>query len=345
MVIRTWNTSKKTLNLFLLLDQIREFEMPTSMRNILEMSWKWIRTSSIGGLLKPLNATELTKLSWATCIKSYAEVPDVYKSFFEPILAEGRAFPYTILTPSYERFVHKTTEKIISDFGHDIYVLERNRDSFETQCYPVDKIIYIEFETALLASSFKICGKTDQGGYASSTLKFNTVTDYMFTPILKRARKVSVDSKNVALDTEMEKFNCLADVNFKFMNLAKHSLLEGEKVIQFIFQHDIQERLLSILKINYYRTISATQMIILTDKELITIREDATQRKEDRYGGFWVYIPINKFNSLFVSEKYSDLLLLTIQLPIDISFELLFQISARKELNQLLRRFKELAAA
>ena len=318
--------------------------MPARTRNLLGMSWKWIRTSSMGGFLKPLNADELTKLSWATCIKSYAEVPDVYKSFFESFLADGRAFPYTILTPSYERFVHRTTEKIISDFDHDIYVLERKGDSFETQCYPVDEISYIEFETALLASSLKICGKTGQGIYTSSTLKFNTVTDYMFAPILQRVRQVAVDPKNIAQGREVEKFTPLADFNFKFMNLAKHSLQEGEKVIQFIFQPEIQEKLLSFLKINYYRTISATQMSILTDRELIVIREDATLRKDDRYGGIWDYIPLSKIKSLTVYEKSAELLGLTIQLLEDTSFELLFQASAKEELNQLLHCFKELTA-
>lgn len=315
--------------------------MPARKRNILGMSWKWARTSSIVGFLKPLNATELTKLSWATHIKSYAEVPDVYKDFFEPILADGSAFPYTVMTPSYERFVHKTTEKLISDFGHSIYILERKGDSFETQCYPVDEISYIEFWPALLASSFTICGRTDQECHTSSTLKFNTVTDYLFIPILKSVRPVPADSKNVDQNTEAKKFNCLADVNFKFMNLARHSLLEDEKVIQFILQPDILKSILTFLKKTYYKTISATHISILTNRELIVIREDVTQRKDDRYGGIWDYIPLNKIISLSLNEK-AGLVGLTIQLPEDTSFELLFQASAKEELDQLLTHFKEL---
>ena len=247
------------------------------------------------------------------------------------------------MTPSYERFVHKTTEKLISDFGHSIYVLERKGDSFETQYYPVDEIIYIEFWTALLASSFTICGRTDQGCYASSTLKFNTVTDHLFMPILKSVRPVPANSKAVDQNTETKKFNCLANVNFKFMNLARHSLLEGEKVIQFILQPDILKSMLTFLNKTYYRTISATHMSIPTDRELIVIREDVTQRKDDRYGGIWDYIPLNKIVSLSLDEKAGDLVGLTIQLPEDTSFELLFQASAKEELDQLLTHFKELS--
>ena len=316
--------------------------MPARTRNILGTSWNWARTSSIVEFLKPLNSAELTKLSWATCIKSYTEVPDVYKDFFKSILADERVFPYTVMTPSYERFVHKTTEKLISDFGNDIYVLERKGDTFETQCYPIDGIIYVEMRTALLAASFKLCGLTNQGNYASSTLKFNSVTDYLFAPILKRVRPVPLDSKIVGQGTETNKFNCLGDVNFKFMNLAKHSLLEGEKVIQFILQPEIIEKILTILKKTYCRIISTTHMIILTDRELIVIQEEAIHMREDRYGGIWEYIPLNKIKSLSVSGENDGLLELTIQLPDETSYKLLFQASAEEELNQLSDRFKEI---
>jgi hypothetical protein len=318
--------------------------MPTRTRNILRMSWRQVRNPSIVGLPKFLNPADLTRSSWAKPIKSYADVPDVYKEFFDSFPVDGQAFPYTVLTPSYERFIHKTTEKLISDFGRDIYVLERDGKTFEMQCYPIDGISYVEMRTALLASSFTICGMTGQEEYASSTLKFNSVTDYLFTPILKRVRRVPLDSEDIAQSAEIEKFNSLADVNFKFMNLAKHSLLEGEKVAQFIIQPEIQESLLTFLGRTYFKTISPTHMSILTDRELIVIREDATRRKEDRYGGFWDYIPLNKIESLSMSEDDENLLVLTIQLPENTSFEFLYQASALAEISLLLERFRELTA-
>jgi hypothetical protein len=126
------------------------------------------------------------------------------------------------------------------------------------------------------------------------------------------------------------------------MNYAKHSLLGGEKVIQFILQPEIQERLLRILGKTYYKTISPTHMIILTDRELITIQEEAVRRQEDRYGGIWDYIPLNKITSLSVSEKAENLLVLTVQLPENTCFEFLHQVSAKEEIDQLLDRFKEI---
>ena len=317
--------------------------MLTKMRNKMRMTWGQTYKSKTAKLPKFLSPAELTRLSWAKPIRSYAEVPDVYKEFFDSFLAEEQAFPYTVLTPSYERFIHKTTEKLICDFGREIKILEKNGNTFETQCYPLGGISYVELRTALLAASFKLCGMTSQGNHNSSTLLFNSVTEYLFTPILKRVRFIPVDIKNVDHNAELAKFDRLVDVNFKFMNLAKHSLLEGEKVILFVIQPEIQASILTFLGKTYFRTISPSHICVLTNQELIVIQEDIARRKEDRYGGIWDYIPLDKIISLFLSEKSGDLLGLTIRLPEDTSFELLFQTSAKEELNQLLGRFKEFA--
>lgn len=317
--------------------------MLPKVRNILHKAWGKIHTSKIIALPK-LSGAELARSSWAKHIEAYKDVPDVYKPFFEPMLADGREFPYTVLTPSHERFIHRTSEKLICTFTNEVYVLERNGISFDTLCYPFEEISYIESRSALLASSVKICGVTSNGVHTSSTLKFNSVTDYLFTPILKRMRLVTIDTTNVVQNSELEKFDHLVRVNYKFMNYAKHSLLGGEKVIYSVFQHEIRESILTVLGKTYFRTISPTHISILTDWELIVIREELTRRKEDRYGGIWDYIPLNKIVSLSLNEKAGDLVGLTIQLPEDASFELLFQASTKEELDQLLTHFKELPA-
>ena len=314
--------------------------MLNKMRNIVHMTWGQIHPSKIIGLPK-LSGAELARSSWAKHIEYYEDVPDIYKAFFEPLLAEGREFPYTVLTPSHERFIHKTSEKLICSTDHEIYILESNGNTFETQCYPLAGISYIEFRSALLASSIRICGMTDRDVHNSSHLKFNSVTDYLFSPILKKGRLVTFDTPYAVQNSELEKFDHLVKVNYKFMNYAKHSLLGGEKVIHSILQPEIRESMLTFLGKTYYRTIATTHMIILTDRELIVIQEETTRRKEDRYGGIWDYIPLNKIVSLSLSEKAGDLLGLTVQLPEDTSFELLFQTSAKEELDQLLTRFKE----
>jgi hypothetical protein len=313
--------------------------MLTKIQNIFQIILDQVYTSIE---MPKRNDAELTKSSWAKPIKSYADVPDVYKDFFDPFLANGREFPYTVLTPSYENFIHKTSEKLICDGGCEIVVLEKSGNTFETQCYPLDRIIYVEFRIVLLDASFKICGVSGPGVQTTSTLKFNSVTDYLFTPILRQIRLAGGNSTQAVQSRELEKFDDLYQLSYKFMNYGKRSLLGGEQVLHIYLQPEIRERILKFMGKTFFKMISPTHMSILTDRELILIQEEETHSREDRYGGIWNYIPLRKISSLSLHEKRDHLLGLTIRLAEDISLELLYQDSAREELKQLLVHFKEI---
>lgn len=308
------------------------------MRNVLQMTRGVVRLPLSG-------AYEQTRTSWAKSIESYDAVPDVYRGFFAPLLADGQAFPYTVLTPSYEGFIHRTTEKLVCDLGHEICVLERKGNTFDTQRYPLEGISYVEFRAVLLDSHFKICGVTSRGVPASSTLRFNTVTDYLFTPLLERIRLAGADSKGAPPGLESKEFSHWIHLNYKFMNLARHSLLGGDRVVHAVLQPEIRTHVLTVLGRTYYRVVSPTHAAILTDRELIVIREEAWRGGEDRYGGIWDYVPLNKIVMLSLSEKVGNLLALSIQLPEGVYLDCLFEASAKPEVEQLLERFRELTTA
>ncbi len=284
-----------------------------------------------------LSAYEQTRTSWARSIDSCDAVPAVYKDFFEPLLAGGQPFPYAVLTPSYEGFIHRTSEKLICDLGREICVLERKGNTFDARCYPLEGISYAEVRAVLLDSHFKICGVTSQGVSTSSTLRFNTVTDHLFTPFLAKIRLGGTDSKGAPTGLKSREFSDWISLSYKFMNLARHSLLEGERVIHAILQPEIRAHVLTLLGKTYYRVISPTHATILTDRELIIIREEAWHGGDERYGGIWDYIPLNKIVALSLSEN--DPLKLSIQLPAGEHLESLFQVSAKQEIEQLLERF------
>jgi len=75
---------------------------------------------------------------------------------------------------------------------------------------------------------------------------------------------------------------------------------------------------------------------------LILIREEVKHPGEDRYGGVWDYIPLNKINSLSLCETENDLLCLSIKLPDDAHLEFLYRSSVKDELNKLITRFKDI---
>jgi hypothetical protein len=204
--------------------------MLAKMRNTMESTRQGIR-KSILSRFPIINATELTKSSWARPVKAIIDVPDGFKDQFETLLADGKEFPYTVLAPSHERFLHKTSEVLICDFGNEIYVFERRGNACEVQCYPHAGINYFEIRTMLLDSTIRIHGVTKQGAPETSTIKFNTISDYLFTPFQKWIRLATFDSKSISLSLELEKFDYLVRQNFKFMNFAKRSMLDGESVI------------------------------------------------------------------------------------------------------------------
>jgi hypothetical protein len=290
----------------------------------------------------PLTTEEQTRLSWAKSIESYAAVPKVYKNFLEPFFAAGIEFPYTVLSPSYEGFIHRTTEKLICGFNRQIYVLERSGNVYDTKCFPLEGISYVEVRAILLDSHFKISGVTKDGVPATSSIRYNTVTDYLFTPLVDKIRLAAVGTQGAVQKSEAGKFDYLFKVNYKFMNYANRSLLGEEKVIHAILQPEIKARLLVVLGRMYYRSIAPTHMSILTDRELILIREETRQSGDDRYGGIWDYIPLNKIADLSLGKKDSSLLKLSILLPENDRLELLYSASARQELDQLLIKFGEL---
>jgi len=313
----------------------------TEMRSRLQVALRQALNSTLTAL-PALTAGEITKLSWAKSIESIAEVPVVYKEFFEPLPADGRPFPYSILTPSFEGFLHRTAEKLICYFGDELYILEKDGNSFKTQCYPLEGISYIEFGSILLDGWIKISGEASHGALISSRCKFNSVTDYLFTPILERIRSFGADSPWTASSSELEKFDQFFQISYKFMNYAKRSLLPGEKVIHTIMQPEIQVGKLTLLGKTLVRTISPAQMTILMDRELIVIREDDRWRYEVMYGGIWDYIPLNKIVSLSLSEKGKNSLVFSVHLPKSDRLDFVFRASMKPEIELLIDQFRRL---
>ncbi len=317
--------------------------MPVNMHTILRGLGRQIQALGMIGAPE-LSATEQTKLTWAKSIESYDSVPDFYKSFFKLHFSNERTFPYTVLAPAFETFGYRITEKVICAHDREIHVLERNGNTVKVQSYPLDGISYVEEKVVLLDSRIKISGVTKEGVLASSIARFNSVTDYLFIPILKKIRLNAVDSKDVVRDSELEKFDHWHRSNFKFMNFARHSLLGGERVIHTLLQPEIRTSWFTFLGMTFYRNISSTHVSILTDRELIMIQEEGIPGRKDKYGATWDYIPLDKITTLSLSAKDDNLLALSIQLPENERLEYLFQVSMKEKVDQLLDQFKGLTS-
>ena len=287
-----------------------------------------------------VNAEERSLASWAIRIKSYADLPTKYQDFFKPYATGERPFPYVLRTPSYEGYLHRASEKLVYVMGEEVYILEASGDDYKTICYPFADIAYIETRTVLLDSSIKLSGVTRQGERVAISFRFNSVTDHLFIPILNSIRLAGADPQSTVQSSELEKFDHWARVNYKFMNYARRSLLAGETVFQAILQPKISVKVMQVLGKAYYRTLSPPHATILTDWELIVIREEQRQRG-DEYGGLWDFISLDKIAALALEGRVDGLLKLTISLPDEESLAYLFEAALKPELEQFLEKFRE----
>ena len=287
---------------------------------------------------------ERTKASWARHIPTYAAVPPAYQAFFEPLQAAGQDLPYAVLAPSREGFLHRVAEKLVCVLGQELHVLEKAGNTLQAHCFPLTAISYVEFRAVLLDAHVKICGLADRDAPACCTIRFNAVGDYLFRPIVETIRRAATGAGEADRGWERAGFEHLVRVNYKFMSYARHSLLPGETVVQSILQPEIREGVLTLLGRTYHRSISPTHMAILTDCELITIREEQ-HRGADRYGGVWTYVPLKKIVALSLAEQEGGLLRLSIALPAGASLDSLFEASARQELGQLIEGVDEQRSA
>jgi hypothetical protein len=279
-----------------------------------------------------MSAAEQTMRAWAKRLYSLAEVPDIYRDFFNTL----PVFPYVVLTPSYEGFLVKVNPKLVCSFDNQIYVLEHRSNRLEVTCYPAQNINYIEVGTILLKSWIKISGVTPNG-LASSTFQFSAVTQPFFYPIIDPVRLISPSANpSTDLQTERDKFDYLLNLHFKFMNYARRSILPGEQVIASLLQPEIQAKLLTLPQKTFYRTISPAHLSILTDREFIFIKEDPEKWTDSGtpYGGIWTYIPLNRITAVSLDECDNDTLTLSIRLPENDEMSAIFAMANRPELEQ-----------
>ncbi len=286
-----------------------------------------------------VDPAEQTRASWARRIESYNAVPEIYREAFAGF-AGADVFPYTVLTPTYAGFIRPATEKLICAADRELYILEEDGVTCRTQCYPYAGIYHVEVQSVLLDSSITLQGLTKSGAPASSTFRFNSVSDELMAPILEKIRRAAsgIEKPQITAHSpaEPEQFNVWKNVSYKFTSYARRSLLEGESVVSAILHPEIREKVITILGKSFYRTLAPMQAVIRTNGELIIIREGKRMGDNAKYGGIWDYIPLRKINAMSLDDKEDDLVALSIYLPDGICLSYLFEASAKPQLQSLL---------
>jgi hypothetical protein len=289
---------------------------------------------------------ERTRASWSKVVTCFDMLPEALKDPFKTLLGDAGQWPYTILLPTYEGFMQREAIRLISCLEDRIYIVEKGRQAITCTCFPIGEISYVEQGMILLHAWVKINGISADGVPSSCTLKFNSVTDYMFTPIIRAIRPAIGDVGDVDGSLERAKFDYLVRLNFKFMTYGKQSILPGEKVLHIVLQPEMRNTIFRAMGRSFYRIISTAHISILTDKELILVQDEEQSKwsRDARYGSTRRYIALNKIGCVSLAQEDQDLLALCIHLPGDDSLMALFSTSNEREVDVFFDRLAGLVA-
>ena len=280
-----------------------------------------------------------TTASWARPIQSFEEIPHVFKECIPP----SELLPYIIYSPADNWGKRLINAKLTCMYQDKVVVLEVIKNKVNTVCYWFKDIHYIEQGTMLLYSWIGIHGFVD-GALSISIIEYNSVVTPYFHPIVKAIRQIHPISKTISDNRDLSKLEFLERCNYKFYNYSQESILSGEKIIETVYQPEVYEKFIML----FTRIVTLAHLTILTDKELIIIKEEVLvevkKKSNAKNGGVWAYIPLHKILDITISsnEKRKDLITFVISVKQD-KISLRFSSLKRFNLEALIAEFKAIS--
>jgi hypothetical protein len=282
-------------------------------------------------------------ITWSRVIETFEALPEIYHPLVHQLQSELGHLPYMVLTP-FDNFSSKTPEQVICSVKDRLYILEPHEKKLSVDIFPAGAVRDIEFGAILLYSWMTINGRTLEGDFKTRTITFNSVSYPHFIPFINQARCAPQFPNVGQLEREKSKFDYLTLPAFKFMNYCRKSLMGGEQVLNTIWEPEIREKVFSRLSLPFYHTVSHSHLVILTDRELIVIREEDLTHliKGNRYGGIWRYIPLRSLRSQKLSES-GALLSLDLVLDEGSEIQILYRKQSRLDVESLMAGIESMA--
>jgi hypothetical protein len=271
--------------------------------------------SDLSSMTTGSGETRHSMASWSQRVESYDTVPQAFQGACRAVLAEMEPFPYVIFAPALPGGRRKTSATVIAEVGDALHIWERSGDQIKTTAYRMADVSVVEEGHILLYSWLTLRGVTLEGEAATTTVPFNTVSTPYFLRFINRFRPEETAVSEADWQAELDRFNFLDTVNYKFMNFARDSLLPGQATRQIVWQPRLRQPVFTLFSRSLYRTRVLPHLTILTDRELIFIGEDqrTAEVRGERHGGVWQYLPLRHIAEATVGES-EDLLLLSLRL-------------------------------
>ncbi len=293
--------------------------------------------------LPVLGGAAQTRLSWARTVEDFDALPPIYHVYMTALLG-GRSLPYAVLTPTFAGYVRQEKEKLVFSLDDQLYIVERDGSQLRPTIFALANLNYVEIGSVLLKAWIRLSGLASGGALTSLTLKFNSVTERLFAPFLRQIRAGSAQSEEVDVQAELQKFDYLTTLYFKYRSFARSSVQPGERVVDSLLQPEMRQPLVTLFGRSLSRLVATAHLCILTDAELIIIRDDEDSpawKKGMRQGGVWTYLPLSKISSVSLASKNASVLMLTIELPHGDRVESLFAVAQRRQVDQFLNQLVE----
>lgn len=257
-----------------------------------------------------------TMRTWARRIRSYEEVP----AEFQPAFPEyGEHFPYTLLIPQDRlSLFHRRNEQMICLYQDRLVHLELVHHEIKTLSSSLQEVLYVERGMILLYSWLKIV--TPSG---TLWMRFNTTNEYLFSPVIETIRQEmsgssASDQASGKRDQTLSRFDYLVYANYKYMNYGRESVRANDAVVDVVYQPDRPLQEITLFGRTLLRRCMTGHLSVLTENELILIREDKRIRinQEASYGGVFTYIPRRQIHDIsFVSDRENAHCVMQITLP------------------------------
>ena len=273
----------------------------------------WQRlTSASQSTRRYLPATAQTKRSWARVVDSLNSVPAIYQNQVGAITERHGSFPYTIVTPTYEGFLSKESEKIICAFNDRFYVLSNSSDNLEPHFVEYSTITYTQHASVLLKSWLKLTVVGSDTLPNQFVFRYNSASERCILPLIKKIRSYRRIESYPIPQIDSSKLRFLEQLDYKLFNYAVRGLLPGQRVRSTLYEPAVQRDLIRFHHAILSRTISPADLSILTDNELILVSdgEQAHWHSQRRYGGVWTYVPLFMIDHVSATDITKDLLIL-----------------------------------
>jgi hypothetical protein len=233
-------------------------------------------------------------------ISSYEEIPTGFLAAF-PGADEG--FPYTVIIPEGEAFslLESVNPQMLCLYTDRLVNLEAIEGEVQKSEYALSTISSVEHGRVLLNSWVTI-----HSASRTKTFNFSSSADQVFSPIIKalRAAANAPASEDAAPQEEIAKLGHLWKNNFKYFNYAKQALSPGSAIRASVYQEDIPLSKLNIFGKPVFSSYLSGHLALLTDRELIFIKESEEIRaiKDTSCGGVFSFIPLDMVKSITFSD-------------------------------------------